>query len=93
MAIWRGGHFLARAHFVEINISIRFFANQNLLGEDEETIQIFSNKFFEAISASKWPPRPNVTSPSYPSWPICVAFLISDALGSLVKSFNVLTED
>ena len=39
-AIWRGGHFLAWTHFVELNISRCFFANQNLLAEDEETITI-----------------------------------------------------
>ena len=55
-AIWRGGDFLAWTHFVELNISRdnsfgfelldAFFANQNSLAEDEETIQIFSSKFF-----------------------------------------------
>ena len=45
-AIWREGHFLAWAHFVESNISRRFFANQNSLTEAEETIQIFSSKHF-----------------------------------------------
>ena len=60
-AIWKGGHFFARAHFVELNISKCFIANQNSLAEDEETIQIFQANFFEAIVASKWPPRPNVT--------------------------------
>ena len=45
-AIWRGGHFLAWTHFVELNMSRCFFANQNSLAEDEETIQIFSSKLF-----------------------------------------------
>ena len=45
-AIWREGHFLAWAHFVESIISRCFFANQNSLAEDEETIQIFSSKLF-----------------------------------------------
>ena len=86
-----GRDFLAWTHFVELNISRdnsfgfelldAFLLIKTRWQKMKKPSRFFQANFFEAILASKWPLRPNVTSPSYPSWPLCVACQISDALG------------
>ena len=54
-------------------------------------IQIFSNKLFEAVLDSKWPQRPNLTSPFALPWPISPLCQLSGVnIAVLTFFFNFL---
>ena len=55
-----------------------------LTEEDRDNVRIFSIKVFEALWASKWPQRPDLTLPSFFSWQILVPCQVSDVLGTSV---------
>ena len=58
--------------------------------EDWDNNRIFSSNFFEAVLASKWPQRPDLTSPLTFSWtitPLCQLSVVRVAVLCLLLNF------
>ena len=50
---------------------------------------VFSGKFFEAVLASKWPQRPNMTSSLAFSWPIYFTLVLGCFIWRVWPSFEL----